>query len=120
MRVAPLQKNETWKRGTCQEKLSDRSYLVKSEGNNQAVRRNREFLKPAEKPAVPTSDSVSHKPLSEPVPEPVPVEERQPLSNNTQSVVPGGKQTAAKTPPAVQKTRTRVVKLPSRFRDYVT
>ena len=116
VRVAPLQKNETWKQGTCLEKLSDRSYLVKPEGNGQVVRQNREFLKPSEKPAVPASDSVSHKPVSEPVP----VEESQPLSNNTQSVVPEGKQTVAKTPPAVLKTRTRVVKLPSRFKDYVT
>ena len=107
VRVAPLQKNDTWKRGTCPEKLSDRSYLVKPEGNGQVVHRNREFLKPSEKPAVPASDSVSHKP----VPEPVPVEESQPLSNNTQSVVPEGKQTVTKRPPAVLKTRTRVAKI---------
>ncbi|KAL9976934.1 hypothetical protein ACROYT_G014281 [Oculina patagonica] len=50
VRVAPLQKNETWKRGTCLEKSSGRSYLVKPEGNGQVVRRNREFLKPAKKP----------------------------------------------------------------------
>lgn len=107
--VVPLQKNETWKQGTCLEKLSDRSYLVKPEGNSQAVCWNWEFLKPSEKPAVPTSDWVSHKPVSEPVP----VEESQPLSNGTQSVFPEEKQTIAK-------TRTRVVELPSRFKDYVT
>jgi len=101
VRVASLQKNETWKRGTCLEKLSDRSYLVKPEGNGQAVRRNRELLKPAEKPTVPI-----------PEPEPVPEEESQPVSNRTQSAVPEGKQTVEKTPSAVQKTRTREVKLP--------
>ena len=119
VRVAPLQKNETWKRGTCLEKLSDRSYLIKPEGNSQAIRRNREFLKPAEKPAVPASDSDCHDPVARPVAEPVPVEESQPSSYTTQSAVPEGKQTIAKRP-AVQKTRTRVVKMPSRFRDYVT
>jgi len=49
VQVAPLQKNVTWKRGTCLEKFSDRSYLVKPEGNGQAVHQNRELLKPAEK-----------------------------------------------------------------------
>ena len=73
-------------------------------------------LKLPEKPAVPASDSVSQKPVAQPVP----VEESQPSSNITQSVVPDGKQTVAKTPPAVQRTRTRVVKLPTRFKDYVT
>ena len=108
VRVAPLQKNETWKQGTCLEKLSDRSYLVKPEGNGQAVRRNREFLKPAEKATV----LIPHKP--------VPVKESQSASNNTQSAVPEGKQSVAKTPPAVKTTRTRVVKMPSRFKDFVT
>jgi len=79
VRVAPLQKNVTWKRGTCLEKLSDRSYLVKREGNGQAIHRNREFLEPAEKTTVPIPDSVPHKPVSEPVP----VKESQPVSNSS-------------------------------------
>ena len=53
VRVAPLQKNETWKPGTCLKKLSDRSYLVKTSGSSQVIRRNREFLNPAEKQACP-------------------------------------------------------------------
>ena len=29
--LAPLRRNDTWKRGTCTEKLSDRSYMVKAD-----------------------------------------------------------------------------------------
>ena len=54
VRIAPLQKNQTWKTGTCIEKLSDRSYVVKTNSDNQVLRRNREFLKPAEQPAATT------------------------------------------------------------------
>ena len=42
---------ETSPFGTCIEKLSDRSYVVKTNSDNQVLRRNREFLKPAEQPA---------------------------------------------------------------------
>ena len=55
--VASLQKNDVWKRGTCIEKLSDRSYVVQTDADNHLVRRNRAFLKPAEKPAPPTPSS---------------------------------------------------------------
>lgn len=54
VRIAPLQKNQTWKTGMCIEKLSDRSYVVKTNSDNQVLRRNREFLKPAEQPAATT------------------------------------------------------------------
>lgn len=54
VRIAPLQKNQTWKTGTCIEKLSDRSYVVKTNSDSQVLRRNREFLKPAEQPAATT------------------------------------------------------------------
>lgn len=50
VRVAPLRKNQTWKQGTCTEKLSDRSYVVQLGG--MKLRRNRKFLKPAREPSV--------------------------------------------------------------------
>lgn len=50
VRVAPLRKNQTWKQGTCTEKLSDRSYVVQLGG--MTLRRNRKFLKPAREPSV--------------------------------------------------------------------
>ena len=62
VRVAPLQKNDVWERGTCIEKLSDRSYVVQTDADNHIVRRNRAFLKPTEKPAPPAPSS---KPLRE-------------------------------------------------------
>ena len=106
VRVAPLQRNEAWTQGTCVDKLSDRSYMVKMNANTQVLRRNREFLKPAVKPAV----------LSEPVE----VDKNQPVNNNTQPTVPEGKQSTPAPPTPAVKTRTRVIKPPSRFSDYVT
>ena len=57
VRVAPLQQNDVWKRGICAEKLPNRSYVVQTDAKNHLVRRNRAFLKPAEKPALPTPSS---------------------------------------------------------------
>ena len=48
VRVAPLQRHQSWKTGTCVEKLSDRSYLVKT--SERTVRRNRHFLRTQEQP----------------------------------------------------------------------
>lgn len=44
IRVAPLQKNSTWKTGTCIEKLSDKSYVVKTDADNHIVDWNQAFL----------------------------------------------------------------------------
>ena len=76
IRVAPIQKNQTWKMGLCLEKLSDRSYVVKTNSDNQILRTNREFLKPAEKPAAPSK--------------PVEVTESQPSGhdNSPQTTIP--------------------------------
>ena len=48
VRIASLQKNQTRKQTTCVEKLSDRSYMVKS--GDQTLRRNRQFLRHAAEP----------------------------------------------------------------------
>ena len=95
IRVAPLQKNQTWKTGTCIEKLSDRSYVVKTNLDNQVLRRNREFLKPTEQPATQT--------------QPIVVTESQPAKHDVQTPVPEQKSTPSRLP-AVKKTRTRAVK----------
>ena len=42
--VAPYQNHPTWEAGICVDKLSDRSYLLES--NGQLIRRNREDVKP--------------------------------------------------------------------------
>ena len=104
IRLAPVQKNQTWKTGTCIEKLSDRRYAVKTNLDNQVLRRNREFLKPTEQPATQTR--------------PVVVTESQPAKHDVQTPVPEQKSTQSCLP-AVKKTHTRVVKPPSRFKDFV-
>ena len=50
VKVTQLRKNQTWEKGTCTEKLLDRSYIVQLGGTT--LRRNRQFLKPARKPSV--------------------------------------------------------------------
>ena len=49
VRIQPLRKKQTWKEATCTEKLSDRSFVVKS--GNEFSRRNRQFLRPAAEPS---------------------------------------------------------------------
>jgi len=49
VRIQPLRKNQTWKEATCIEKLSDRLCVVKSD--NELLRRNRKFLRPAAEPS---------------------------------------------------------------------
>lgn len=124
VRIAPLQKNQTWKQATCVEKLSDRSYLVKS--GDQTLRRNRQFLRPAEVPTAQekqhnkdgtTEPSGNHKevptaltrfatPLS-----PKPVNSTPPSPAEQLS-------STSSTLPATQKTRTPSIRLPSRFKDF--
>ena len=106
VRVAPLQKNDVWKSGTCVEKLSDRSYVVQTDADNHFVRRNRAFLKPAEKPAPPTPSS-----------KPVVVSESQPSDHSSSpATVPDHKTIS----PTVKRTRTRIIKPPARLSDYTT
>ena len=108
VRIAPLQKNQTWKTGTCIEKLSDRSYVVKTNSDSQVLRGNREFLKPAEQPAATTQQQT------------VVVTESLPTKRDVQTPLPEQKHMSTPSPlAAVKKTRTRVVKPPSRFKDFV-
>lgn len=56
VRVAPNQRGKPWEVGNCKEKLSDRSYLVES--NGELLRRNRQLLKPVdETPKEPAGDT---------------------------------------------------------------
>ena len=104
VRVAPLQKNDVWERGTCIEKLSDKSYVVQTDADSHLVRRNRAFLKPAEKPALPTPSS-----------RPIDLSESQPSRHSSKpATVPEHKTIS----PAVKRTRTRIIKPPARLSDY--
>lgn len=104
VRIAPLQKHETWQHGSCLKKLSDRSYLVKADDSGQTVRRNREFLKPSE----------NSKETELTVQEDIPIQNTE---NTVQEPVPDIPQPEADKV-AEKRTRTRVVKLPQRFQDY--
>jgi len=101
IRVAPLQRKLTWKTGTCIEKLSDRSYVVKTNSDNLVLRKNQELLTPAEQPAAQT--------------QPIVVTESPPAKCDVQTPVPEQKQMSTPSRlPAVKKTCTRVVK----FKDF--
>ncbi|XP_044171759.1 uncharacterized protein LOC122956136 [Acropora millepora] len=106
VRVAPLQMNDVWKRGTCVEKLSNRSYVVQTDADNHLVLRNRAFLKPAEKQAPPSPSS-----------KPVDVSENQPSDRSSSpATVPEPKTIS----PTVKRTRTRIIKPPARLSNYTT
>ena len=112
VRVAPLQRNQSWKTGTCIKKLPDRSYVVKAGSDNQVFRQNREFLKPAAQPTeqpkpVESSDSQLSKSVNQPSKQDVNSANHEPKPTLMPQTVP------------VKKTRTRVVKPPSRFSDFV-
>jgi len=123
VRVAPLQKGKSWQTGTLVEQLSDRSYVVKTGG--ETVRRNRHFLKPKEKSTtnvspkatteVSTELSVTAAPTGKAnnrnVPDPAPSTSTDPVPDISPHPVPA-------TP--IKRTRTRVVKPPERFKDFVS
>lgn len=122
VRIQPLRKNQTWKEATCVDKLSDRSYVVKS--GNEFFRRNRQFLRPAAEPS-PTErritkagspePKVTHKHMENPK---VPKSPSK-LASPKQGSVEGTVATETQVPvSASQKTRTRSIRLPSRFKDF--
>ena len=110
--MTPLQRNQSWKTGTCIKKLSDRFYVVKTSSDNQIFLRNREFLKPAAQPTeqpkpVESSDNQLSKGVNQPSKHDVNSTNHEPKPILTPQTVP------------VKKNRTRVVKPPSRFSDFV-
>ena len=101
VRIAPLQRNQSWKQGSCLKELSDRSYLVQT--GNQVIRRNREFLKPAEtKPVQQPLDGLEETGTEN--------KKVQPVENCSLPKV---------VDPLVKRTRTRVVQTPAKFKDFV-
>ena len=122
VRVAPTERSKPWKSATCVQKLSDRSYLVRS--SKETVRRNRQSLKPTSPP----------KPAkSYPMPPSHAAEETVQIAPGAESITctsPSTQQTPTEThsstssqehvPVApVTRTRTRVIKPPSRYQDFV-
>ena len=120
VRIQSLRKNQTWKEPTCIEKLSDRSYVVKS--GNELFRRNRQFLKPVAEPAPTEKQSnkagsqeseVTHKENLK-----VPKSPSQPTSPK-QGSREGAVAMETQVPlSGSQKTRTRSIRPPQRFKDF--
>ena len=122
VRVAPTERRKPWKSARCVQKLSDRSDLVRT--SKETVRRNRQSLKPTPPP----KPSKSY-----PMPPSHAVEETVQISPEAASVTctsSGTQQTSTEThsttgspekaPVApVTRTRTRVIKPPSRSQDFV-
>ena len=120
VRMQPLRKNQTWKEATCIEKLSGRSYVVKS--GNEFFRRNRQFLRLAAEPS-PTERQSTKTGSQEPEvthednPK-VPKSPSKPASPK-QGSAEGTVATETQVPvSASQKTRTRNIRLPSRLKDF--
>ena len=123
--VAPTERSKPWKSATCVQKLSDRSYLVRT--SKETVRRNLQSLKPTPPP----------KPAkSYPMPPSHAVEQTVQISPEAGSITctsSGTQQTPTEThsttnsqekapvaPVApVTRTRTRVIKPPSPHQDFV-
>ena len=108
VRVAPTRANQRWRPGTCTKVLSDRSYLVAVD--KHVVRRNRQALKVSN----PERNQVnSPEPISSDGLAPVPAVNPKPQKSNSP-------QPPQKPPePQVSSTRTRDVKLPSKYKDFV-
>ena len=120
VRVAPQERNQPWKSGTCVKKLSDRSYLV--ETSSETLQRNRQSLKPA-----PSTSSQSLGRQSKPTTlasttsfeASPPVSKTAAIAPETQTA-PQMKSPEVLASPKVLRTRTRIVKPPSRYQDFVT
>ena len=120
VRMQPLRKNQTWKEATCIEKLSDRSYVVKS--GNESFRRNRQFLTPAAEPSPTEKHSIktgSQEPVVALEDNPKVLKSPSKPASPKQGSVEGTVATETQVPvSASQKTRTRSIRLPSRFKDF--
>ena len=120
VRMQPLRKNQTWKEATCNEKLSDRSYVVKS--GNDFFRRDRQFPRPAADPS-PTEKQSTKTGSQEPdvTHEDNPKVPKSPpkLASPKQGSAKGTVATETQVPvSASQKTRMQSIRRPSRFKDF--
>ena len=115
-----MRKNQIWKQATCVEKLSDRSYVVQS--GNETIKRNRQFLRPAVEPATVEKQSnnvgtESRENLKEMLR--VPELPAKPTGPEQSSEDGSLAQETKATLSASKKTRTRTIRPPSRFKDFI-
>ena len=114
------QGNKICEAGTYVQKLSDRSYLVEVNGNT--LRRNREALRPTKDTQMTDKTTVAE--TKPPTPVPAQTEGQTALkstnhSDVTTSVKVSNTQQQNRSAPR-KSTRTRIVKAPVRFQDYVS
>ena len=103
VRIAPIHRGKTWDAGTCLQKLSDRSYLVETDGG-ELLRRNRQAIRPAPKsqPATEKTDPEGEGNTAVPT-----------ISNPVPS-----RATPVTSAPALRSS-ARTITRPARFKDYV-
>ena len=122
VRVAPTERSKPWKSATCVQKLSDRSYLVRT--SKETVRRNRQSLKPTSppKPAkscpMPPSHAAEETVQIAPGAESITCTSRSTQQTPTETHSSTSSQEHVPVAP-VTRTRTRVIKPPSRYQDFV-
>ena len=93
-------KRKTWQPGKCLEQLSDRSYLVQSDG--EVIRRNREDIKP-----MPDTNATNSTPTAS----------EEPRARGSS---PNNRKTPAMPPQTLtRRASSRTIKPPARFLDYV-
>ena len=113
------QRNKIWEPGTCVQRLLDRSYLVEVNGNT--LRRNREALRPKKDTQMTGESTVAE--TKPPAPAPAQAERQTALNSTSHSDatapvrVNNTQQQTLSAP--LKTTRTRIVRAPVTFRDYV-
>ena len=114
IKPSPSQRDKRWQLGTCLEQVAPRSYIVDVGGRE--LRRNRKFLRTTQEQTEPEVLESAELDLPDaPFQETVRVESA--LYGNPGPEVPENPETLHLGPE--RRTRTRVVKRPSRFNDYV-
>ena len=113
------QRNKVWEAGTCVQKLSDRSYLVEVNGNT--LRRNRQALRPKKDTQMTGETTIAE--TKPPSSVPAETEGQTALRSTNHSDVTTPVK-VSDTPQQnlsvpLKSTRTRIVKAPVRFKDYV-
>lgn len=111
VKPSPSQRDKRWRLGTCQQQLSPRSYIVDVGGRE--FRRNRKFLRTTQELQPDNSEPEPPDQIELDIPE-------EPVGVTAAPVEAAANRTSGTVvPDAVCRTRTRVVKRPGRFSDYV-
>ena len=113
------QRNKVWEAGTCVQKLSDRSYLVEVNGNT--LRRNRQALRPKKDTQMNGETIIAETKPPSSVPAETEGQTALRSTNHSDVTTPVKVSDTPQQNHSVplKSTRTRIVKTPVRFKDYV-